>query len=219
MLPEARAVLEHDDLAHNVRIGAMSVSDAYERVLRRNRAHDDGKPPLDQAIMTADMEAAAPVLAEHADAIRTIGRRIVGDAIEVGRRLTECKALLQHGSWIPWLKREFGWASESTALNFMRVYRAFGSNPQQVTDLDLSLNTFYLLARPSTPEPIREEILAKAQHERISHTEVKRLVDGARGKQPAVRLDEDRLRDLVDRMADDRPDDPLVAELLRLLGR
>jgi hypothetical protein len=56
-----------------------------------------------------------PIVAEHAEAIRSLGRRVVADVIEIGRRLTECKKLLGHGNWLPWLDREFGW-SEDTAL-------------------------------------------------------------------------------------------------------
>ena len=40
------------------------------------------------------------VLAEHADAIRTHGRRIVTDVVEIGRRLSECRDILKEdGNW------------------------------------------------------------------------------------------------------------------------
>jgi hypothetical protein len=75
------------------------------------------------------------VLDEHAAAIRSLGKRVVGDVVEIGRRLTECKFYLKHGHWLPWLEREFGW-TEQTALNFMRVYQMAKSK----TVLDLNLN-------------------------------------------------------------------------------
>ena len=42
-------------------------------------------------------------LAEHAAVIRALGKRVVGDIIEIGRRLTEAKRLAGHGGWLPWL--------------------------------------------------------------------------------------------------------------------
>src|SRR5262249_51951563 len=55
-----------------------------------------------------------PILIEHADAIRQLGKRVVSDVVEIGRRLTEAKEIAGHGNWLSWLEREFGW-SPSTA--------------------------------------------------------------------------------------------------------
>ena len=62
-----------------------------------------------------------PSLAEHAAVIRALGKRVVGDIIEIGRRLTDAKARCGHGNWLPWLDREFGW-KDTTALRFMRCH-------------------------------------------------------------------------------------------------
>src|SRR5260370_7268210 len=70
----------------------------------------------------------------------------------VGRRLTACKVQCGHGKWLPWLQREFGSTSESTALRYMQAHEAFGLNPSRVTDLELPMRSLYLLAAPSTPE-------------------------------------------------------------------
>jgi Protein of unknown function (DUF3102) len=61
------------------------------------------------------------LLAEHAKAIRALGKRAIADIIEIGRHLTEAKALAGHGNWLPWLKVEFGWTDQS-ARNFMQVH-------------------------------------------------------------------------------------------------
>lgn len=55
--------------------------------------------------------------------------------IEIGRRLNEAKAQLNHGDWLPWLndKVEF---SERTAQNLMRIAREY-TNTQLVSDLGL----------------------------------------------------------------------------------
>jgi hypothetical protein len=102
--------------------------------------------------------AADPVLAEHADAIRALGRQTIENVIEIGRRLTEAKQIVGHGGWLVWLEREFGW-TDRTALNFMRVYELNGKS-ETISDLDLPLRALYVLAAPSTPESATTEILA-----------------------------------------------------------
>ena len=66
-------------------------------------------------------------LAEHAAEIRRLGKRVVADIIEIGRRLTKCKRICGHGNFLPWLDREFGW-SEDTAERFIQVAALSKSN-------------------------------------------------------------------------------------------
>ena len=68
--------------------------------------------------------AVCPVLAEHAAAIKTLGKRVVGDVIEIGGRAEQVRALLkEEGGWRAWLKAEFVWDRKtatvilSTSLN------------------------------------------------------------------------------------------------------
>ena len=89
-------------------------------------------------------------LAEHADTIRAIGKRVVSDVNEIGRRLKECKKLLGHGNWLPWLKREFGWTNK-TAENFIRVHDlAQKAKIENFSNLSLPVSGLYLLAAPSS---------------------------------------------------------------------
>jgi hypothetical protein len=236
--PEARLVARYDDLVKLVFAGS-SLAEAHGRALDRQReevlavkeaerlAHlrteapylairvDEGELTVTEAVEAHEDQVRAPVLADHAAAIRTIAKRVLDDIIEVGRRLTECKALLRHGAWSPWLQQEFQW-SDDTALNFMRVHEMAKS--RTVRDLNmLPVSGLYLLAKPSTPEIVRDAIIARAEAgEALPVAEIKRLIDQARGKPKAARL-QDSLRDLVLRMRNARPDDPLVAELHRLL--
>jgi hypothetical protein len=118
-------------------------------------------------------------LSEHADAIRAIGKRVVTDILEVGRRLVECKRIAGHGGWLPWLEREFGW-KEQTARNYMLAYEWAARSPT-VGDLNVDMRSLYLLAAPSTPEPARAEVIERAEAgERLTHEQVKQIVDGAR---------------------------------------
>jgi hypothetical protein len=123
-------------------------------------------------------------LAEHAAAIRQLGKRVILDVIQIGRRLTECKRLCGHGHWQPWLKSEFGW-TERTAERFMSVH-ALGLKSDNLSNLELPISGLYLLAAPSTPIEARGEIIERAQAgEPVSVAEVKRVVDTAKGKQGA----------------------------------
>ena len=56
---------------------------------------------------------------------------ILSYAIEIGRRLEEAKAMLPHGEWGVWLKREVNY-SPSAAQNFMKVYREYGDSQQSL---------------------------------------------------------------------------------------
>ena len=66
--------------------------------------------------------------------IRTLHRQaqcmVLGYAIEIGRRLKEAKAMLDHGQWGPWLREEVDF-SQSSANNFMRIFEEYGA--QQVS--------------------------------------------------------------------------------------
>jgi protein gp37 len=120
-------------------------------------------------------------LAEHAAAIRALGKRVVADIVEIGRRLTEAKRLAGHGNWLPWLDREFGW-SDDTAERFMSLHRLQGQIPQ-IAEYDLPVSGLYLLARPNMEEA-REAVIERAERgESLSVKDVKNLIDEERKKQ------------------------------------
>jgi hypothetical protein len=124
-------------------------------------------------------------LAEHAAVIRALGKRVVGDIVEIGRRLTVAKDIAGHGNWLPWLDREFGWA-EQTARNFMQVHTLSGKSPN-FGDLNLPVSGLYLLAAPSTPEEAQQEIIARAESgETLSVADVRRIIDDARAGDAAA---------------------------------
>ena len=77
--------------------------------------------------------------------IRTIknqtGRMVLNASIEVGRRLTEAKSKLPHGSWGEYLKNEVDY-SPSQAQNLMRVFREYGSDQQSLFGGEAKSQTF-----------------------------------------------------------------------------
>jgi len=128
------------------------------------------------------------VLAEHADAIRLLGKQTVENIIEIGRRLVDCRDNhLVHGQWLPWLNREFGW-SRQTADNFIHVYEARHKLPN-FSNLKLPISSIYLLAAPSTPEPAKAEVIERAKTgEALPVSEIKRAIKKHKDReQPAKR--------------------------------
>jgi hypothetical protein len=119
---------------------------------------------------------AAAALAEHAEAIRMLGKRAIADIIEIGRRLIEAKKLCGHGNWLPWLEREFGW-KERTAQRFMTIATKLASNASDLTDLDLPVEALYRLAAPSTPPAVIDAVVERgARGDKVTASEVRTLV-------------------------------------------
>lgn len=90
-----------------------------------------GGPPASLEEAQSQVRTAGAVALE----IRTLQRQaqgiILSYAIEIGRRLEEAKAMLPHGEWGAWLKREVNY-SPSAAQNFMKVYREYGDSQQSL---------------------------------------------------------------------------------------
>jgi hypothetical protein len=66
---------------------------------------------------------------------------------------------LTHGQWLPWLKAEFGW-SRQTAVSFMQVCELVKC--QNFGHLEVDVSCLYLIAAPSTPEPVQREVIERA---------------------------------------------------------
>jgi len=108
--------------------------------------------------------------------INSSSRRAI---IEIGGYLTELKKIVGHGNWLPTLQREWGW-SDRQAQRYMNAFATFGPNTSHAPDLthiNLSDKTIFLLAAPSTPEDIRINILKRVEGgEKIRYTDVKDLI-------------------------------------------
>lgn len=111
----------------------------------------------------------------------SVRRTALSGAIEIGRRLTEAKELLQHGEWGDWLKREFEF-SQSTASRLMQLFREygaaqgslFGAETKYATLQNISVsNALRLIA---IPDEEREEFAAEHDIEHKSAREVEELI-------------------------------------------
>ena len=75
---------------------------------------------MDEMTAASLPELALRVKTEHA-AFQAAARRTLAHALEAGRLLSEAKALLPHGEWGPWLKRECDIPAR-TATHYMRLH-------------------------------------------------------------------------------------------------
>lgn len=104
-----------------------------------------------------------------ADRVRLRMRRAAEDIIEIGKDLIEMKARLPHGSFLPWIKSEFGMTKE-TASKFMQVSERFGEKSEILT---FNPSVLYVLSSPSTPEEVIDKAISKAESgEKVSVKEV-----------------------------------------------
>lgn len=101
--------------------------------------------------------------------------------IEIGRRLTEAKEMVNHGEWLPFLEQQTEF-SQPTASRFMRLYKEygadqnslFGTESKYATLNNLSIsNALRLLA---LPEEERESFAAENDLENKSAREVEALI-------------------------------------------
>lgn len=118
-------------------------------------------------------------------------KRTAEDIVEIGLDLIEIKDCLPHGGFLPWIEAEFG-MSDRTARRFVDVAKVYGTRLDPVSNL--SPKVLYELSAPSTPEPVRQVIEAKAeQGETVSVKEVQDLKRRMKEQQEA---DEKRVADI-----------------------
>ena len=163
-----------------------------------------GDAPLQDSGKTPDILAAE---------IRTIksqtGRMVLNASIEVGRRLTEAKAKLPHGSWGEYLKNEVDY-SPSQAQNLMRVFREYGSDQQSLFGGEAKSQTFgrltfsqalSLLVIPDEEERERFAIENDVEHMSVRElNEALKARDEAEEKAVAAEDEARRLRQEAERL-------------------
>lgn len=134
-------------------------------------------------------------------------RMVLYNAIEIGRRLVEAKSLLPHGEWSKWLEEKVNY-SQSTANNFMRLFREYGS--EQITllaDANLKNPIFSKLsysqavALLALPQEERETFVQENDIENMSTRELQAAIkarEAAEKKLHDALQREDELKKKVD---------------------
>jgi hypothetical protein len=117
-------------------------------------------------------------LAEETLKICSLANRTIHDVIEIGYRLSICKGHLDHGDWLPWLDRDFGW-SEKTAERYLHLYELSKSDKLSnlsLSDLNLPLSALHIIAQPSTPQKAVDEVVKEAGNNKMSVKDVDAIV-------------------------------------------
>lgn len=100
--------------------------------------------------------------------------------IEIGHRLMAAKEKVGHGNWGEWLKNEVDY-SQSTAENYIKIYKAFGGGQQSLLynndsgQLETLDYTKLLLLADVAPEE-REEVIKKTNPAESSTRELKEKI-------------------------------------------
>lgn len=101
--------------------------------------------------------------------------------IEIGRRLTEAKELLDHGQWLPYLKEQTEF-SQPSASRLMRLYDEYGAKQTSLFGAELNYSTLNNLSISNAlrllavPEDEREEFALKHDVEHMSARELDELI-------------------------------------------
>jgi hypothetical protein len=125
---------------------------------------------------------------EHADQLRRLASDIhktgcqqTATAVETGRLLIEAKAGLSHGEFGEWCNYEAGY-SWRKAQNLMGLAN-FAEREPDVVNIPVSAG--YLLAAPSAPEHIIQQVLSEAKSGgRVLVSWVEELLDEGKKKEP-----------------------------------
>ena len=95
-----------------------------------------------------------------ADDINKLSRASIFD---IGDLLLEARAQCEHGQWLSWLEREFGWSAD-TAARSMRVAK-LGARFRNLRNLKLGATTLYWLADHVDKQGLPAVINELAKHE------------------------------------------------------
>lgn len=110
-------------------------------------------PPAQEKVEIQEPPASGRTIADITAEIRFYKAQTVQSVIEIGKRLTEAKAMLEHGQWLDWLENEVEF-SRFTANRYMQLSENF-SNVAPVQHLTYTK----LIALLAVPEEEREEFL------------------------------------------------------------
>ena len=86
-------------------------------------------------------------------------------AAEIGARMLNARETVGHGRFLPWIKAEFPF-SVQTAHNMMNVAANLPSGKFQTVG-NLPLRVVYALVAPTTPEPLRQQVIGDLEAKRI----------------------------------------------------
>lgn len=123
-------------------------------------------------------------------------------AVQLGRKLTEAKQLVEHGEWGNWIKDNLPFSQDKASM-MMKIYDAYGANQESLFG-DINSETFRNLgisqafALLSVPEDEREQFVKDNDVESMSVRELKKAIeerDAAITVRKALEEDNKKLRE------------------------
>lgn len=123
-------------------------------------------------------------------------------AVQLGRKLTEAKTLVEHGEWGNWIKDNLPFSQDKASM-MMKIYDAYGANQESLFG-DINSETFRNLgisqafALLSVPENEREQFVKDNDVESMSVRELKKAIeerDAAITVRKALEEDNKKLRE------------------------
>jgi hypothetical protein len=133
------------------------------------------------SVTKMDVELSARTPAQIASEINLIKSRtdkiMLQNCIQIGRCLTEAKAVIPYGEWGKWLQEEVSY-SQRTAEHLMRIYRQFGPSPDSPgeglsdSNPDSILSYSQAVILLGIPAEEREEFMACHDVENMSKREL-----------------------------------------------
>lgn len=150
-----------------------------------------GKPARTLEMVTAEIR--------YLDA--QAGRLVMGHALEIGKRLTEAKALVAHGEWGSYLETELHY-TQTTANKLMKVFDEYGASqiglfgPEVNSETFTNLTYSKALALLSVPREEREAFAQAVDAEHLSTRELQQAIrerDEARKAAKVLQLEKEDL--------------------------
>ncbi|MDO0821293.1 DUF3102 domain-containing protein [Desulfosporosinus nitroreducens] len=119
------------------------------------------------------------VIAAEINLIKYQAERVyLAAAVEIGRRLTEAKALLKYGEWGKWLEESVDF-SQSRANKLMRIFKEYGDGQptSSNSDPDLNLNYSQAVLLLGIPKEERAQFIIDMDIEGMTKQELRQAVN------------------------------------------
>jgi len=119
------------------------------------------------------------VIAAEINMIKYQAERVnLAAAVEIGRRLTEAKALLKYGEWGKWLEESVDF-SQSRANKLMRIFKEYGAEQLTSSNSDLNPNLNYSQAvlLLGIPKEERAQFIIDMDIEGMTNQELRKAVN------------------------------------------
>lgn len=152
---------------------------------------------MNEIVRSRDIEI---VTAEIVTIKRQAQQVLITAAIEIGRRLTEAKAMVPFGEWGKYLEERVEY-SQSTANNLMKIYKEYGSGQDSLFDSFANSQTFanlnytQALALLSVPAEDREAFAVENDVTNKSTREIQELIRQRDESREALAVAEDAATD------------------------